>query len=192
MKDASYELETAGLISGASLARESDDVDPSMNKPTSFRRFAALATTVTALAGVVAYRAHTISSVAAPIVMEEIASPDQIKLGFNVFNEYGEAKYGLEHPFIGDRFVTEPHKVATFVASGSLVDKASTLKWEFDSESSSQLSGSEVEVTFTEVGGHLVKVSAFDKAGKKVATHESEVFTAYGAKLYGTVHSNDS
>jgi len=46
-------------------------------------------------------------------------------------------------------------------------------------------------VTFTETGGHLVKLSALDSDGNILATHESEVFTAYVRRELRKLNAQD-
>ena len=114
------------------------------------------------------------------IFTEHIASP----LAFKVTNAYGEARYGMEHPFVGDKYVAEPHKEITFTATGREAKDASLIRWEIGGGNGLGdvliITGHEVRAVFTISGPQTVKMVAIDSAGNTVAEHDGSVLAAYG------------
>jgi hypothetical protein len=123
-------------------------------------------------------------------VMVQIDTPTSLSavataLKFTVHDVYGEAKYGSLHPFIGHRYVAEPHKTVVFTAIGSKVlDPAYSIKWSIEGASGATdatvLYGHRAEVAFTDIGSHNIVVSAFDKHGIEIERFKSEVVSVYG------------
>lgn len=183
LRDVGDELETARLLQG--LESEDARVDEvSRVKRGSLVRMGMVAVALTAVAALVlsAHPSGVDMSTGPALAVQLDAKHLQFeadKLGFKVFDAYGEAKYGSEHPFIGSRYVAEPFKAATFTASGDIAERATSLVWVFDEDPTSQVFGKSAKVTFIETGAHKVKLVALDKSGKPMGTHESEVFTAY-------------
>lgn len=104
------------------------------------------------------------------------------RLAFEVHNSYGVSKYGKEHPFIGSRYIAEPHRISTFSATGPIAKQAHAVIWQISGSSSSlgEFKGLNAEVVFTEIGPHAVSVVALDSNGEVIDSIHSEVYTVYG------------
>jgi hypothetical protein len=119
-------------------------------------------------------------------------------LSFAVNNAYGEAKYGSEHPFVGDKYVVEPHKMMTFlpVLGSNDASRINSYHWEIDgvdgAEGTTVAFGKEVEVTFSEPGEMFnVKVVAHDEEGEEVDRFESQVVSAYVKRELRKMNEHD-
>jgi hypothetical protein len=114
-------------------------------------------------------------------------------LHFSVHDAYGEAKYGSEHPFVGDKFVVEPHKVVTLLAvpgKGSKSMRATTFRWVIEGAQGADAAliafGPEVQVSFTNPGTtHTVKLQT------EFESFESEVVSAYVKRELRKMNDHD-
>ena len=129
--------------------------------------------------------------------MQILAASEQ-GLRFTVHNAYGEAKYGSEHPFVGDKYVVEPHKMMTFlpVLGSNDASRINSYHWEIDgvdgAEGTTVAFGKEVEVTFSEPGEMFnVKVVAHDEEGEEVDRFESQVVSAYVKRELRKMNEHD-
>jgi hypothetical protein len=129
--------------------------------------------------------------------MQILAASEQ-GLRFTVHNAYGEAKYGSEHPFVGDKFVVEPHKFVSFRAILGEISNSriNSYRWEIEGANGAEVSmiafGEEVEVTFTEPGEiYDVKLVAHDKQGEEVHRFESQVVSAYVKRELRKMNEHD-
>lgn len=158
---------------------------------------------ITAVAGivgcvtlVVGARSFLVSS--SPIPLSEKSASSSLSattnadLTFKVHDAYGEAKYGAEHPFIGERYVAETFKIVTLTAVGQAAEAAVAVEWRIDPLGSSKetsdpplLSANNrrvIEATFQATGPHIVTLTTFDKAGVEVGKFQSEIISSYGEK----------
>ena len=110
----------------------------------------------------------------------------ELELAFSVRDSYGEAKYGTEHPYIGNKYVTEPFKLATFTAVGvETLWGASSVRWEAEGANGALpghfaiATGHEVEFTFEVPGRHEVAVVVLDHSGSSLARYGGAIFTAF-------------
>lgn len=186
--------ETDSLLDGSWELPPSEPVASSASWP-SKKRLVALVASVAAVSavGLASSRGGKNQVAGAPI----LAASEQ-GLHFSVRNAYGETKYGREHPFIGDKFVVEPHKLVTFlpVLGKASSSRATSFRWEIEGANGAEIAviafGQEAEVSFTEPGEvYAVKVVAHDAQGNELERFESQVVSAYVKRELRNMNEHD-
>jgi len=141
---------------------------------------------------------HAESDKKAHEVKQVLAATSEQGLRFTVQNAYGEARYGREHPFVGDKYVVEPHKFVRFlpVVGGTGSSSVNSYRWEIEGANGAEVSmiafGEEVEVSFSEPGElYKVKVVAHNEQGQEVDRFESKVVSAYVKRELRRMNEHD-
>lgn len=95
-------------------------------------------------------------------------------------NEYGDSDYGAQYPWVQDKILVEPYKLATLTAVGSAVEQAATITWTFGTDVQF---GSESQYQFIIPGDYSMVLSITDSETGSKTVSTVAVICAYGECL---------